>query len=46
LKALRQTPLSAGSLHCHLAKRGISRPLADCVRLLYQLVESGAVVVT
>jgi hypothetical protein len=43
LKALRRTPHSASSLQQQLARKGITRSLSQCARLLHDLAESGIV---
>ncbi len=43
LKALRRTPHSASSLQQQLARKGITRSVSQCARLLHDLAESGIV---
>ena len=43
LKALRRTPHCASSLQQQLARKGLTRSLSRCTRLLHDLAESGIV---
>jgi hypothetical protein len=43
LKVLRRAPQSASSLQQQLARKGITRSLSRCARLLHDLAESGIV---